>query len=82
MSPNSKSRRAKTIAPSDIYTIILVLAFCVVLATSALVAYKCYCQYDTIFKIPKRSMSRLGSLKYHTQLTIDKLAAYRIRIVS
>ena len=48
MSPNRK----KTAAPNNLYTVILALAFCIVLATAALVAYKCHMQYGTIFKIP------------------------------
>jgi len=49
MSPDGQTRGE---TPSNIYTIILALAFCVVLATAVLVAYKCYFQYGTILKIP------------------------------
>jgi len=52
MSPNGQSRGGKVIASDNLYTVILALAFCVVLATAAFVAYKCYFQYGTIFKIP------------------------------
>jgi len=52
MSPNGPFRGKKVIVPSNIYTAILALAFAVVLATTAFVAYTCYSQYGTIFKIP------------------------------
>jgi len=51
MSPNGQTRGKKASAPSNIYTVILALAFSAVLATSAFVAYICYIQYGTIFKI-------------------------------
>jgi len=52
MSPNRPIRGGKPVASDNLYTVILGIAFCVVLATAALVAYKCYFQYGTIFKIP------------------------------
>ncbi|MHC4456404.1 MAG: hypothetical protein ACYS0I_04790 [Planctomycetota bacterium] len=52
MNPDVQSRGGKITASNNLYTIILALAFGVVLATAAFVAYKCYIQYDTIFKIP------------------------------
>ena len=52
MSPDVQKRSVKVVASNNLYTIILALAFCVVLATAALVAYKCYFQYGTIFKVP------------------------------
>jgi len=52
MSADRKSRAGKTRVPNNLYTAVLVLAFCVVLATAALVAFKCYIQYDTVFSIP------------------------------
>jgi hypothetical protein len=52
MSPDGQRRSARALVANNLYTVILALAFCVVLATAALVAYKCYFQYDTIFKIP------------------------------
>jgi hypothetical protein len=52
MSPNEQSGGGKTATSNNLYTIILALAFCAVLATAALVAYKCYFQYGTILKIP------------------------------
>jgi hypothetical protein len=51
MSPNGLGRSGKTVPASNIYTIILAVAFCVVLATAAYVAYMCYNQYGTIWKI-------------------------------
>ncbi len=52
MSPDGQIRGGKPVPASNIYTIILALAFGVVLATAAFVAYKCYFDYGTIFKIP------------------------------
>ncbi|HUU16764.1 MAG TPA: hypothetical protein VMW72_06420 [Sedimentisphaerales bacterium] len=52
MSPNGQTRGKKVTVPDNLYTIILALAFCAVLATSAFVAYQCYTQYGTIFQIP------------------------------
>jgi hypothetical protein len=37
---------------SNLYTVILAAAFCIMFATAAYVAYKCFIQYDTLFKIP------------------------------
>jgi hypothetical protein len=52
MSPNGQSRGKKITPPDNIYTIILAVAFCVVLAAAVLVAYRCYSQYGTIFSMP------------------------------
>jgi len=52
MSPNGPIRGKKVTIPDNVYTVILALAFCSVLATVALVVYKCYNQYGTIWKIP------------------------------
>jgi len=52
MSPDGQTRSTRAAAFNNLYTVILVLAFCIVLATAALVAYKCYYQYGTILKIP------------------------------
>ena len=52
MSPNRQKRGGKIIAYSNLYTVILALAFAIVLATAVFVAYKCYFQYGTIYKIP------------------------------
>jgi Tfp pilus assembly protein PilE len=51
MSPNGQSQ-GKAVTSNNLYTVILALAFLAVLATVALVAYKCYVQYGTILKIP------------------------------
>ena len=51
MSPVVQSRSKKITAADNLYTVILAVAFCVVLATAAFVAYQCSIQYDTIFKI-------------------------------
>jgi hypothetical protein len=52
MSPEGQIRSAKPAPASNLYTIILAFAFCMVLATAAFVAYKCYFDYQTLFKIP------------------------------
>jgi hypothetical protein len=52
MSPNGPTRGKKVFIPSNIYTAMLAIAFFIVLATAAYVAYTCYTQYGTIFKIP------------------------------
>jgi hypothetical protein len=55
MSPIGKSRGNKTGGagvPDNLYTVILALAFCVVVATAAFVAYQCHVQYNTFFTIP------------------------------
>ncbi len=63
MSPDGQTRGGKPVASNNLYTVILALAFCIVLATAALIAYKCYFQYETIFRIPKRPLSHLGPLE-------------------
>ena len=50
MSPKRSNSGQK--APNNLYTAILALAFFVVVATSALVAYRCYMDYETIFQLP------------------------------
>ena len=52
MSPGVQICGPKVSAPDNIYTVILALAFGIVLATAAFVAYKCQVQYGTIFQIP------------------------------
>jgi hypothetical protein len=52
MSPEAPVRGTKPEAISNLYTIVLALAFGVVLATAAFVAYKCYFDYGTLFTIP------------------------------
>jgi hypothetical protein len=52
MSPNGQSQVGKAAKSNNLYTAILALAFLAVLATAALVAYKCYTQYGTLLKIP------------------------------
>jgi hypothetical protein len=51
MSPVVQSRGKKIVAADNLYTVILAVAFFVVLAASVFVAYQCSTQYDTIFKI-------------------------------
>lgn len=52
MSPEGQTPSGKPVVTNNLYTVIIGLAFCVVLVTAVLVAYKCYFQYDTVFKIP------------------------------
>ncbi len=52
MSPDGLGGRKRTFAFNDLYTVVLAVAFCVVLFTLAFVALKCYLQYGTIFTIP------------------------------
>jgi hypothetical protein len=52
MSPKGRNRAGKIIAYDNLYTVILAFACGIVLATAAFVAYKCYFQYGTFFKIP------------------------------
>lgn len=52
MSPDDRKYSPRPAASSNIYTAILALAFCLVLATAVFVAYKCYFQYAVIFKSP------------------------------
>ena len=47
-----KIKGRKISVPSNLYTAILALAFCVVLATLTLVVLKCFFQYETIFQVP------------------------------
>ena len=51
MSPVVQSRGKKIVEADNLYTVILAVAFFAVLATAVFVAYQCYTQYDTIFKI-------------------------------
>jgi uncharacterized membrane protein (DUF4010 family) len=53
MSPVVPSRGRKISVPDNLYTVILAMAFCAVLATAAYVAYQCYSQYETLFTIPQ-----------------------------
>lgn len=51
MSPGMQKSGKKVAAPNNVYTAILALTFCVLLATAAFMAYKCYVQYGVIIKI-------------------------------
>ena len=50
MSPMPQTR-GKIAPPSNLYTVILAVAFGVVLATAAYVTFACYTQYRTIFGV-------------------------------
>ncbi len=52
MSPDGHNPGRKITVSSNLYTVILALALGVVVATAVFVAYKCYFQYNAIFKIP------------------------------
>jgi len=52
MSPMPQPRGGKTAPASNLYTVILALAFGVVLATVAYVVYACNTQYGTFFGMP------------------------------
>ena len=51
MSPAMSGRGKKVSVPDNLYTVILAVALCAVLATAVYVAFQCLTQYDTIFKI-------------------------------
>ena len=51
MNPIAQSRGKKITAADNLYTVILAVAFFVVFATAVFVAYQCFTQYETIFKI-------------------------------
>ena len=51
MSPKKQNRGRGVSASNNLYTVILALAFCVVLATATFVALSCYIKYDTVFAI-------------------------------
>jgi hypothetical protein len=48
MGPN---RKDQVVAESNVYTALLALALVLTLATVGLVVFKCYYQYETIFKV-------------------------------
>ncbi|MHC4574249.1 MAG: hypothetical protein ACYS76_08980 [Planctomycetota bacterium] len=52
MSPNGPGRGGNLITSSNLYTVVLALAFAIVLATAVFVAYKCYVLYGTILGVP------------------------------
>jgi hypothetical protein len=52
MSPMPQPRGGKIGPPSNLYTVILAVAFGVVLATFAYVTYTCNVQYGTFFGVP------------------------------
>ncbi|MGA2094396.1 MAG: hypothetical protein ABSH16_13490 [Sedimentisphaerales bacterium] len=52
MSPEGQIGAAKPSPASNIYTVLVAAIFALILATAAFVAYKCYFDYGTLFKIP------------------------------
>jgi len=52
MSPAGPIGSGRTVAPNNLYTIILATALCIVVVTAAFVIYKCLSQYNTIFGVP------------------------------
>jgi hypothetical protein len=59
MSPAGRNQAGRVAASDNLYTVILALAFGVVLATAVFVSIKCYSQYGSIFKASKPSATRL-----------------------
>jgi len=51
MSPITPTAGKRVSVPDNLYTVVLALAFFIVLATAGLVTYLCHTQYGTIFKI-------------------------------
>jgi hypothetical protein len=51
MSPDGQNINGKITIPDNLYTVLLALAVGSVMVTVALVAYKCFVQYGTIFTI-------------------------------
>jgi hypothetical protein len=49
MSPNGRNPGS---ARDSLYTALLAVAVVLMLISAVFVAYKCYCQYETFFKIP------------------------------
>lgn len=52
MSPMPQPRGGKIAPPSNLYTVILAVAFAVVLVTAAYVLYACQTQYGTFLGVP------------------------------
>lgn len=52
MSPEAQVRGGKVVPSNNLYTAIMALSLFTVLATAAFVAYKCYFEYETFFKLP------------------------------
>jgi hypothetical protein len=52
MSPNGQTQGKNSKAPDSVYTVILAVAACAVVAVAAFVMFMCYKQYGTIFKMP------------------------------
>ena len=51
MNPQIQTRGKQVSVPDNLYTVILAIAFFVVLASAGLVAYMCYSQYETLFSL-------------------------------
>ena len=51
MSPALSGRGKKVSVPDNLYTVILAMALCAVLATAGYVAFQCHTQYGAIFNI-------------------------------
>jgi biopolymer transport protein ExbB/TolQ len=52
MSPEGQLGGSKPAIASNIYTVLVAAVFGLLLATAAFVAYKCFFDYGTLFKIP------------------------------
>ena len=52
MAPAAQMTGGKAVASDNIYTAILALASLAIVLTIGFVAYKCYFEYGTLFRIP------------------------------
>lgn len=52
MSPNGQAQGNNAKVPDNVYTVILAVATCAVVAVAAFVLYMCYTQYGTFYKMP------------------------------
>ncbi|HUT29129.1 MAG TPA: hypothetical protein VMX13_04990 [Sedimentisphaerales bacterium] len=60
MSPGGRNQGGRVAATDNLYTVVLALAFGVVLATAVFVTYKCYRQYGSVLKVSKPAISRFA----------------------
>ncbi|MHC4154372.1 MAG: hypothetical protein ACYST6_05555 [Planctomycetota bacterium] len=63
MSPMGRNAGGRAAAPDNLYTVILALAFGLVLATAVFVSFKCYRQYGSILKVSEPRMPRIRQLR-------------------
>lgn len=58
MSPNGRGRSGKNAVGNNIYTVILALALCAVVATAVFVTFKCLSHYETVWSVSAQPMVR------------------------